>query len=617
MSLIGIRNRIMLLGTLRDAGGRLVGGLALLQVIGNLGPAVTAAAVALLVSRVSAADGPAGLLSAVQVPLVIFGLALVAAHVMEAVTEPLTYLAISRINGRHRARIIRLTSRGSTVGGLESPEVQRLIYEAKADPDNWTQRTPGDGAVSQLNLIAAVIGLAGSCIVLARFAWWLIPLVAIPALVYRIMDRNRLVGWYEKWQENMDEGRRAEKWQAAVVSPSEGKDTRIFGFGNWVVDRLQLHIRRMYVPVWKAGERYILQQWSKFPLVAVPLAIAFGAVAYSAGQGLTSIAVATAVFSAGWGIYQVFAHNDARDPVGAIACLRAYAELERLLDAETEPAAPVEKAELPATGGPPMVRFENVSFTYPRTERRILDQIDLEIRPGELLGVVGLNGAGKTTLIKLLAGLYHPTGGRITVDGIDLARLDVTAWRTRLSIVFQDFIHYELSVADNVMLGHASAPRSQEALANAATSAGLGGVLDDLPARWDTPLSRSRTGGVDLSGGQWQQVALARALYGMQTGADILVLDEPTAHLDVRTEFGVFDRLIAERGDASVILISHRLSTVRRADRIVMLDGGRVAESGTHEELMAFGGAYARMFKIQAERFQQGYDDRIEEGELL
>jgi ABC-type multidrug transport system fused ATPase/permease subunit len=141
-------------------------------------------------------------------------------------------------------------------------------------------------------------------------------------------------------------------------------------------------------------------------------------------------------------------------------------------------------------------------------------------------------------------------------------------------------------------------------------------VVSRLPAGWDTPLARTRDGGVDLSGGQWQQVVLARALYAMRTGAQVLVLDEPTAHLDVRTELDVFTRLAAHRGSASVILISHRLSTVRRADRIVLLSGGRVTEDGTHEELIAAGGTYATMFAIQARRFQRGFDDRLEEGEL-
>ena len=290
--------------------------------------------------------------------------------------------------------------------------------------------------------------------------------------------------------------------------------------------------------------------------------------------------------------------------------------LARIVEAALAAQTPAVRGELapPDSPGPaPLVRFEKVSFGYPASGRTVLRDLDLEIRPGELLAIVGLNGAGKSTLIKLLAGLYRPDSGRITVDGVDLADIDPALWRQKLSIVFQDFVRYQLTARDNVALGQASLPADQDLIDAAAASAGLEEVLGRLPDGWDTPLSRSRSGGVDLSGGQWQQVVLARALYAVRRGARLLVLDEPTAHLDVRTEFEVFDRLAANRGETSVVLISHRLSTVRQADRIVLLDGGRIVESGTHEELMALGGVYAEMFAIQAERFRRGHDDRIEE----
>jgi ATP-binding cassette subfamily B protein len=264
------------------------------------------------------------------------------------------------------------------------------------------------------------------------------------------------------------------------------------------------------------------------------------------------------------------------------------------------------------------VRFEGVGFSYPESTRPVLRGLDLEIKPGELLAVVGLNGAGKSTMTKILAGLYEPVAGRVTVDGADIRDLGYEAWRTRLSVVFQDFVKYPLSARENIVLGRRGLQGGDldAALEQAARDSGFDQVLKRLPLGWDTPLSKTREHGVDLSGGQWQQVALARALFAVRNGAQVLVLDEPTAHLDVRTEFEVFARLADVAGHASVVLISHRLSTVRQADRIVLLDGGRIVESGSHDELIELGGGYAAMFAVQAERFRSGFEDVLEEGEL-
>jgi ATP-binding cassette subfamily B protein len=243
-----------------------------------------------------------------------------------------------------------------------------------------------------------------------------------------------------------------------------------------------------------------------------------------------------------------------------------------------------------------------VRFGYPGADRTVLDGLDLDIRPGETLALVGLNGAGKTTIGKLLAGLYEPDAGRITIDGLDLHHIGVVAWRRRLAVLFQDFLRYELPVRDNVTLGRPD-PADDTELHAAATDAGLAGLIDDLPHGWDTPLAPGRSGGVDLSGGQWQRVALARALFAVRGGADVLVLDEPTAHLDVGTEAEVLRQVARVGRHASVVLISHRLSTVRRADRIVLIEHGRVTESGTHRELLAADGSYARLFRLQAQQF--------------
>jgi ABC-type multidrug transport system fused ATPase/permease subunit len=221
---------------------------------------------------------------------------------------------------------------------------------------------------------------------------------------------------------------------------------------------------------------------------------------------------------------------------------------------------------------------------------------------------VGLNGAGKTTLAKLLCRLYDPQGGGIEVDGIDLRLLEIDSWRARISAVFQDFIRFELPLRDNVAPGGAP----DDVVLAAVAEAGAGGL-----ATLDTPLARGYAGGTDLSGGQWQRVALARALCAVRLGAGLVLLDEPTAQLDVRGEAEIFDRILAATRRATTILISHRFSTVRHADRICVLERGRVIELGTHGELMAQGGRYRTMFDLQARRFGATADEEGAAYDLL
>jgi ABC-type multidrug transport system fused ATPase/permease subunit len=612
MAFVAVRDRLQLLRALKAAGPALLCVVVALMVVASLVPAATAVALAVLIERVAGAAATQ-LTAVATAPLIMFAVVLLVGHVVDVVRQPLFFLVRMRVDGAHRAELARLTATSDTIGALERPEVQRLIREARADPENWTERTPGQGGLTQLSVVERGIGLASAGAILAVYAWWLIPLLVLPAVAYQQLNRRAAVQWYETWRRGLGEGLRSGVWQEAISSPADGKEIRVFGLGLFAVGRLDQHLRAMFEPVWGLGARLMARQWRQFLLALAPVVVAYLAVAVSAARGQASVGVATAVFAAGTSLFRVFT-GDVQDIVGALSGVRAFARLRTELGRPRRPAGPV--AAVAGTGALPVVRFEDVHFTYPGAERPILTGIDLEIRPGELLAVVGLNGAGKSTLIKLLAGLYEPTSGRITADGTDIADLGPRAWRELIAIVFQDFVRYHLSAADNVTLGHASVPRDDAAIEAAARDAGLDEVLARLPHGWDTPLARSRTDGVDLSGGQWQQVVLARALYAVRTGARLLVLDEPTAHLDVRTEFDVFQRLAARKQDAGVVLISHRLSTVRQADRIVLLEDGRITESGTHDELMARAGGYATMFAIQADRFNRGYDDRIEEGEL-
>ncbi len=257
----------------------------------------------------------------------------------------------------------------------------------------------------------------------------------------------------------------------------------------------------------------------------------------------------------------------------------------------------------PAAAPEREVRFRSVRFAYPGSEREVLCGLDLTIPAGRSTAIVGLNGAGKTTLVKLLTRLHDPSSGEILADDVPLAELDAAAWQHRVAVVFQDFNRYPLSARENVAFGAPAHAEDLEGIERAGARAGTSGLIAGLPEGWETVLSRDYTGGRDLSGGQWQRIALARALFAVEHGVRMLVLDEPTAWLDVRGEAEFFDRFLEITRGTTTILISHRFSTVRRAEHICVLADGKLADEGSHEQLLRRHGAYREMFSLQAERF--------------
>jgi ABC-type multidrug transport system fused ATPase/permease subunit len=240
------------------------------------------------------------------------------------------------------------------------------------------------------------------------------------------------------------------------------------------------------------------------------------------------------------------------------------------------------------------IRFRDVTFRYTPEQKPILEQFDLTIPAGSSLAIVGINGAGKTTIAKLLCRFYDPEAGSIEVDGVDLRAIEIEAWRSRVCATFQDYLRLELSLRENIAPRGAPDALIEEALRDAGA---------DRLAGLDRILARGYENGTDLSGGQWQRVALARTLAAVRMGASVVLLDEPTAQLDVRGEAEIFERILSATRHCTTILVSHRFSTVRKADRICVLEAGRVVELGSHDELMALRGRYHDMFELQAARF--------------
>jgi ATP-binding cassette subfamily B protein len=244
----------------------------------------------------------------------------------------------------------------------------------------------------------------------------------------------------------------------------------------------------------------------------------------------------------------------------------------------------------------------NVSFTYPGARTPALDDVSLQVRPGESLAIVGENGSGKTTLIKLITRLYEPTSGHILLDGLDLKDWDIDALRQRIGVIFQDFGRYQFSVGENIGAGDVRHIEDRERWASAASSGMAAPFIDELPEGYDTQLGRWFKDGRELSGGQWQKIALSRAF--MRSDADILVLDEPTAAMDAASEAAIFEHFRRMSRHKMTILMSHRFSTVRAADQIVVLQHGRIRERGNHDGLMREDGQYAQLFRLQAKGYQ-------------
>jgi ATP-binding cassette subfamily B protein len=247
------------------------------------------------------------------------------------------------------------------------------------------------------------------------------------------------------------------------------------------------------------------------------------------------------------------------------------------------------------------VVFEGVGFRYPGNDDWVLRELSFEIRAGETVALVGENGAGKTTIVKLLSRLYDPTEGRILIDGVDARAYAIEDLRNRVGVIFQDFVKYNFAAVTNIGVGRIDAAEDRQRIEAAAEASLASDVIARLPGGYDQVLGDMFNAGMELSGGEWQRIAIARAYF---RDADLLILDEPTAALDARAEAAVFDRFRDLSRDRTAVFISHRFGTVRLADRIIVLERGRVRESGSHAELLAANGQYASLFRLQAEAFQ-------------
>lgn len=563
-------------------------------VLRGLLPAVFAVAMGFLVGAVQRG-------APLAVPLVVVGVIFILLQVL----SPFHQAVGTNLGNRTAAWLYdELTSACVSLPGMGHLEDPRLTTDLTMARD-FDLGISGPPIFISMGFIASglveMVGGLASALVLAVYSWWCALLLAGAWLGTHWLLRESAV-WRDRNTEEVREAERhADYAYRLAVDPPPAKELRLFGLSGWTIDRFKSRRRKLFDLQWKATrlrERPVL--WSLLLVLGANLLV-FATIATDAGLGRLDLARVVTFASAAVGTSMIafgglsWALDSASAPAAAVLRLRE----------SMRPAGSLSNGSRPARGMPAReVRFREVRFTYPNTNEMVLDGFNLTIPAGTSIAIVGQNGAGKTTLAKLLCRLYDPQEGAIEIDGINLRDLEINEWRSRLAAVFQDFIRFELPLRDNVAPSGATDELIRSALAHAGAS-----HLADL----DTPLAKGYKGGTDLSGGQWQRVALARALCAVELGAGVILLDEPTAQLDVRGEAEIFNRILKATRHVTTILISHRFSTVRYADRICVLEHGQLVELGTHDELMALGGRYRTMFDLQASRFSSG----AEEGERL
>jgi len=547
-------------------------------------PAVFAVASGWLVGAVQDGRGLGG-------PLTLVGVVFVLLQILGPIHQAISVNLGDRTAEWLYDRLTDACVRPPGIGHLEDPKLTSDLTVAR-DFDLGMTGPPLSISMDFIanGLVEAVGGVA-SAMVVAAYRWWAALVLLAAWLATHWLLRESGV-WKDRNTEEVRAARRDSDYAYRLaVDPPAAKELRLFGLAGWTIDRFVARRTRLHELQYAATrlrEKPVL--WSLLIVIAANVLV-FWSMASDVTRGAITLGAVVTYAQSAVGISMIafggvsWALDEAAAPVEAVLRLEKSMASAGVLVSGSRPAVPAARE----------IRFRDLTFAYPAPGAPlVLEHFDLAVPAGTSLAIVGQNGAGKTTLAKLLCRLYDPQSGSIEVDGIDIRDLDLRSWRSRITAVFQDFMRLELPLRDNVAPAGAPDDMVLEALASAGAQ---------RLAELDTVLARGYDNGTDLSGGQWQRVALARALCAVKQGADVVLLDEPTAQLDVRGEAAIFDRILAETRHCTTILISHRFSTVRHADRICVLEHGHVVELGTHDELMALNGRYRTMFDLQAQRF--------------
>lgn len=477
----------------------------------------------------------------------------------------------------------------------ENPEYHDTLQRAQKEA---TYR-PNQLLNNLLALAYDLVSLAATGAILFTIHWAISLLVlasALPALWQKIAYAGERYRW-ERQRTSLE--RQASYLSWLMIQDVYAKEVRIFGLGQMLRNRFNRLRKLLYGELFRMSRRFTFSRIAAQVVTTLLNFAAYGYIVYSTFTG--RLTVGDLVF-----YYEILKRGQSAfgDLAGTISSLyedKLFLDnLYDFLNIVPSLTAQKQKQEIPS----PIqrgFRFENVDFSYTGSARQALHNIDIEVKPGEVIALVGENGSGKTTLIKLLCRLYDPTSGRITVDDTDIREFSPLEYRQQISVIFQDYVKYFMSARENIWLGNVELQPDDNRVVKSAVRSGADAVIQGLPHQYDTMLGKLFDGGEDLSIGQWQKIALARAF---SRDAQLIVLDEPTSAMDPQAEYEVFQGFKKLIEDRSAILISHRLSTVRMADCIYLIDRGVVREFGTHQELMEKQGRYAHLFEIQAQNYR-------------
>ncbi|WLW54346.1 ABC transporter ATP-binding protein [Streptomyces sp. YU58] len=518
-------------------------------------------------------------------------------HLAESVRMALGEALGRRITGRLDERVMMAASEPATIGHLEDPAYLDRLRRARGE--GTIDMPPGEALFGFSTRASIWVTSIGSAALLTRATWGLGLIVfAVFVAIHSRLVRNYRIAVVETMNQST-KLRRTSYLRDVPTTPGAAREVRVFGLAAFFRDAYQSEWRANMAEVWRRRREHDLFVVVVVVATGVTVASAFYYLAHQAAVGDASLGDLAVGGLAVRALLQMLRadDDDLRMGFGSKAAAEAF----------TFPvvASPAEPAVEPRPAPAATITCEDLRFRYGGATGEVLHGIDLAVPAGQSLAVVGLNGAGKTTLARLLAGLDAPSGGSVRVGDTPIDDAGRRSWQRQVVAVFQDFGRYELTVRDNIAFGSLPHADDEEGLRAVARQAGLLKFVEGLPNGWDTVMSSAYAGGVDASGGEWQRIAIARALFGLRHGARLLIMDEPAASLDARAEAQLYDTFHELTAGATTIAISHRFATVRKAERVVVLDQGRIIEDGTHEDLITADGRYAELFRLQAQRFEE------------